>query len=265
MGVSSILCFERTIEECFKFATDFINIEHLDIFCCPPHCDLNAGDRSWLCIKEKLIDFGVSSSIKAPSFVENLISINRDIRELTFNEYAECIKIASKIEADAVIIKAGMMFYPEKRFSVFLKKDFIEKMSKLLDYAKEHEVFLLLENYYYPYEILREPRDFEEMNKLFCYSDFFGFALNIPHLLESGFSVEFLSKKRTIADRIIQVYVGLRPSPWELHNNPKSEVEILTETKKLLKYVSPRFVVIATRSLNVLKKFAEKFGWSGFR
>jgi len=195
----------------------------------------------------------ITLTLKAPSFIENLASIIDEIRGLTYSEYLYSLEHARKIGARAVIIKPGMMFFSEKRCRAFVQKKFIESLYNLAEIAEKLRIYLLLENYYYPYEILRSINDFIYFTDIIAGFDYTGFALNIPHLVESGFSVSQLLSKKKVLEKIRLVYIGLCPSPWELYGDVKSASRVLKETKNLLSTIMPEFLVIASISTPILK------------
>ena len=258
IGLSSILCLAyRSVQEYIDFLSKQ-HVSYIDFFIIPPYIDFNNLEPITNLIKKRLGD-NIKITVKAPSFVENLTSILDKVQNLTFKEYMDTLDLAKRVGAKAVIIKPGMMFYTEKKCKNYIMEKFLEYLYTLAEIAEKSGIYLLLENYYYPYEILRGPRDFCEVYNLIKNYEHLGFALNIPHLLESKGSVNLLIRKceREVLERIKLVYLGLRPSPWENTKYIQSIAHVLKEAKKLFRIISPEFVIIASVSEPIVRIFLD--------
>lgn len=246
LGVSSILLFkQRTVKDLISLLIE-LNIKHVDLFLIPPYLSIDNIDEIASEIRDAVSD--VKFTIKAPSFSENLASILREIRETTMREYIETIEIAHRVGALGVIIKPGMMFHTEKKCKDEILGVFTESIRKIADKASHYGIKLLLENYYYPYEILRRAESFTYIYELINDYNNVGFALNIPHLLESRSSVDFLIRNCSgdVLNKIELIYLGLRPSPWENSTYIQSITHSYYEFVKIYKVVKPEYIVAAS-------------------
>ena len=230
-----------------------LNLSYLDLFLIPPYLSTHNIENIVNEIKDTI--HNIKFTIRAPSFSENLASILSSIRDVTIKEYIETIEIAHRLSLDGVIIKPGMMFHTEKKCKADIMKIFEENLRKLTELASHYGVKLFLENYYYPYEILRRAESFSYMYELIKDYENVGFALNIPHLLESRSSVDFLIRNCNdkVLSKIKLIYLGLRPSPWEKSEYIQSITHSYYEFIKLRKKIKPEYIVAASIDPTVTK------------
>lgn len=246
IGVSSILLFhQRTTSNLIRYLNE-LELNYLDLFLIPPYLSTRNINSVVSEIRASIHD--VKFTIRAPSFSENLASILSSIRDVTLREYIETIEIAHKLSFIGVIIKPGMMFHIEKKFKEDIMNIFENNLRRLAELAYQRELKLFIENYYYPYEILRRAESFSSIYEIIDDYTNVNFALNIPHLLESKSSVHFLIKNcdSKILNRIKLVYLGLRPSPWEKSEYIQSITHSYYEFLKLKEVVKPEYVVAAS-------------------
>ena len=251
-GISTVCCYMSKINECIRLVKEN-DFGAIDFFIVPPKITL-----------ENIVEFineakkaGMSIfTLKAPSFIENLCSIIPQIHDLTYHEYLKTLMIAKETGGKAVIVKPGMMFFVEKKCRDLIQKRFLDSLYSLTEYAEKNKILLLLENYYYPYEVLRNVRDFVWFAEtLMTQYENIGFALNIPHFLEARNKITELihPRNRIVLEKIKLIYVGLRSSPWEYSMNVSSSSTIISGVKEILKETDPEFLVLATPSEPILR------------
>ncbi len=256
IGISSIQFFSGDTVDTTNKMKDFLmehKLNYLDAFLIPPFLTGEKLREMINKMRENLSDLRIT--LRAPSFAENLTSILKGIREVTLEEYVETIKLAAEVGAEAVIIKPGMMFHIEKKCRDKMLDILRENLGFLADLASRNNLLLLLENYYYPYEVLRRAESFSYIYEFIKEYNNVGFALNIPHLLETRSSTDYLVKhcSKKVLSRIKLVYVGLRPSPWEKSNFIQSITHSYYEFIKLYNWVKPDYLVIASIDATVTR------------
>ena len=251
ISVSSIIRFKEGVIEAIKYAAR-LGLMHIDIFVANPHFNYLMTDEEIEHLRKFLDYMGMRASLKSPGFVENLASINPDVRKITFKFFKKLIDLAKRINATHVTIKPGMFFFPEKMRKREAYDLLEEGIKRVLSYAEEQNVMILFENYYYPIEALRFPKHFQKIVKFAGDNQNDGFALNIPHLLEAKADIEKLVKMKDVIKRIEVIYLGPRPSPWELKVDYSSIDEVIDRFRFVARYIIPRITILATVREDIL-------------
>lgn len=237
LGVASIVAF-TDIKRAFKLARE-LGVSHVCLFYAEPHFPTQERPPR---------DF--SYVIKAPCFVENIASRNPRVRSLALSRISRAIRLASELEADAVIIRAGMFFVTERERLDEAWTNTVEGVKSLLELAVSVGVELHVENYPYPIDVVRSPADFEKLR-----SEVGGelrLALNVPHALAARVRREEIKR---VKDRIGVVIVGDAPSPWELRVRRDLRSRVMALTKEVLEVLTSPLVIVAGLSESAVKWF----------
>ncbi len=209
-GVSSIIAFRTGIRDALIFAQNH-EFDHVNIFVSEPHFSLSSSERDLRNLSKFIRDIGLEISLKAPSFVQNLSSLDDNIGKLATRHYEQVIDIANILDANAVIIRAGMLFYPERKHLEKTLQITLDRLGYILEKAESSSVKLLIENYPYSFDLVRSFRDMLWIQR---HLDKIHFALNIPHLLESRQNENVIEDINLI--KIDNFIIGPPPSPYHV-------------------------------------------------
>jgi len=260
IGLSSIIAFKSKLQDAFEIASR-CNLSHVNIFCSPPHFSLKEPRKTLIQIRKIVRDKGLSLSIKAPSFAQNLASLDDEISNMTFNQFLRCIEIANELDSEFIVIRAGMLFYPEKIHSELSRKLMLERLMSLLEIANDSGISILIENYPYPIDAIRSLSDFYDLFSGLRYHPKLGIALNIAHAIVARFDVNSFVKDSRLVSRTRMIYVGPPPSPWHIPYNLRGLPRVVKLASEVLKHVQDAIVTIATLREELLKKILSGLRW----
>ncbi len=238
IGISSILNLKKSISDILSYAKingfDFVNI-----FLVEPQISLKISYRQINKIKHEASKLGIGINLKSPSFTQNIASLDDEIGELALRQLIKSIEIAHLLDSDTLIIRAGMLFYPERLNVNEAIRRTNRRLSSLLHYSEEYNVKILVENYPYEFDLVRTVSDAEALRKSLGNVHF---AMNVTHLyaLMKHSEPKILSK--AISDLAI---IGPPPSPYHLPYNLHELVDVLRFFRKTVRN-SPKKLIIAT-------------------
>jgi len=254
VGLSSILLYHHTNNRILRILKVY-HINHIDVFCDAPY--LPTLELSSI---SRVIKFAqghnMSIGFKAPSFTDNLVSINPNVRSLSLRRILRLIKIASIVNAKYIVIRAGMIFYSEKMFPNITEENFKNAFSTIMEYAETYRVPILLENYPYAIDLFRNISHFTRLFSDFIESNYIGIAFNVSHLLSmsedfSNVSIELDSK---VLQFIKLIYIGCLPSPWDYPKQCPIE-HTVSLLEKTLMNITPEYLVIGSTKTEILELF----------
>lgn len=247
IGVSSLVAFREGIEKALYFAQEN-EFDHVNIFVSEPHFP-SLRDQTYLkYLRNIAYDLSLSISLKAPAFTQNLSSLDKDIGRIALKYYEQIIDIANILDSSEVIIRTGMVFYPEKLCFRDALKVTITRLEYLLDKARNNGVRLLIENYPYDFDIIRNLDDVFLIKK---HLREIRFALNIPHLFALKKNESELNKINYID--IDYMILGPPPSPYHVPYDVKKLRELIALYHDVIRIKRGRLILAAIRKDIVLK------------
>lgn len=246
LGVSSIVEFRNGVKAALTFAYNN-GFDHVSIFLSPPHFPILADNSFIASLKKYISTLGINVSLKAPGFTLNIASLDETIADLSLRKHREIIKLANMIDSEFVIIRAGMIFYPEKTYYNVALKTAIDRLNQLIEFSIAHGVKLAIENYPYDFDLVRTIQDLIFLKKNLSKVEI---ALNIAHIYESTRSLAHYNLARIT--RVIDI-IGPPPSPYHVPYHESRIPNLILFYRDFIKHAPKRIIIASIRKRIVLK------------
>ena len=163
LGFSTLALFIKSLEDMEKIAKEN-NFEMIELLSEGPYAPGYLLENSHLL--EPLKNTSLEICIHAPNVDLNVASINRGIKEESKRQLFETIDLAAEISATAITLHPGHIGRIEKRIKDMATEIAIESVGELVDYGKEKNVIVSVENMPNRAKFLgTTPEDIERISK----------------------------------------------------------------------------------------------------
>lgn len=163
-GFSAFFFVKKGLLEAIERIVD-LGVSVVEITYDLPHIDDIRGD-----FFDRLRLFqsrGISFSLHGPLFEVNIGSVFKELRDLSMERYRKAIDMASGTGIGPVVVHPGYSLLMEKSDRVVnaARKNFIEDLKRLADYADNRNVPLALENVHMPFFFFHDLDEFTDIRR----------------------------------------------------------------------------------------------------
>ena len=262
LGASTIYAYPKSVIGAIQTIAE-MGFRHVNIFAYPPHFKED-GEEFVSKVKDALFKYGLDASIKIQAYTINPAATNPHLREKSIEEIKYWIDVASRLECSQIIIRSGMFFYAERVFFHESYERLLETLAGIMDFADERGLEVLIENYPYPFDVVRDPADFLKIQKNLGRD--LGLALNVPHLYDvykRRKKFEFSQEFSSILPFTRMIYVSEYMNPWDYPHKLNVEYDnLLKLTSNVVNFFrrgNVRALVFIAFNSDELKELKTKF------
>ncbi len=136
IGVSTLALFPMSLKEIMDYL-ESINVEYCELMLDYPYNRIDS---------DLVNSYGIKTSIHAPLSDVNIASLNGSIRKASVKEIKNSIDLASKIDAESVVVHPGHMAFLARKFQEKIRENSLISLKECSKFAEERGIKLCVEN-----------------------------------------------------------------------------------------------------------------------